>query len=274
MAEPATSFRDFEHQGWSSEGVALGYHDYLSPITIQAIGALLDAAGVRQGTRVVDVATGAGYVAAAAAERGAEVIGIDFSATQIALAKRRCPSIEFREGDAGALPFPDGTFDAVVSNFGMPHLPDPDAFISEAFRVLRSGGRFAFSVSAPPEEAVGLGIIYGAVQTHGRMDVPLPPGPSFFLFSDPGQCERSLQEAGFRSATVSKVPQVWRLASPDVLFEAIMKGTVRAAALLRAQTPEALAAIRDATRTAASSYERDGVIELIMPAVVAAAEKP
>jgi ubiquinone/menaquinone biosynthesis C-methylase UbiE len=274
MVEPVTSFRDFEHQGWSSEDVALGYHDYLSPITIQAIGALLDAAGVRQGTRLVDVATGAGYVAAAAAERGAEVIGIDFSATQVALARRRYPPLQFREGDAGALPFPDNAFDAVVSNFGMPHLPDPDAFISEAIRVLRSGGRFAFSVWAAPEEAVGLGIIYGAVQRHGRMDVPLPPGPSFFLFSDRGQCERSLHAAAFRSATVSTVPQVWRLASPDVLFEAIMKGTVRAAALLRAQTPEALAAIRDAARSAASSYERDGVIELMMPAVVAAAEKP
>jgi hypothetical protein len=64
------------------------------------------------------------------------------------------------------------------------------------------------------------------------------------------------------------------MASPDVLFEAIMKGTVRAAALLRAQTPEALAAIRDAARRAASSYERDGAIELMMPALVAAAKKP
>jgi SAM-dependent methyltransferase len=274
MVESVTSFRDFEHQGWSSEDVALGYHDYLSPITTQAIGALLDAAGVQQGTRVVDVATGSGYAAAAAADRGAEVIGLDFSATQVALARRRYPSLEFREGDAGALPFPDGAFDAVVSNFGMPHVPDPDAFLSEAFRVLRSGGRFAFSVWASPEESVGLGIIYGAVQSHGRMDVPLPPGPSFFLFSDPGQCEWSLEAAGFRSATASKVRQVWRMASPDVPFEAIMKGTVRAAALLRAQTPEALAAIRAAARRAASSYERDGVIELMTPAVVAAAEKP
>jgi SAM-dependent methyltransferase len=274
MADPTISFRDFEHQGWLSEDVALGYHDHLSPITTQAIGALLDAAGVGQGTRVVDVGTGAGYAAAAAADRGAEAIGIDFSATQVALARRRYPSLEFREGDAGALPFPDSSFEAVISNLGMPHVPDPDAFIREAFRVLRSGGRFAFSVWASPEEAVGLGIIYSAVQSHGRMDVPLPPGPSFFLFSDPGQCERSLHAAGFRSATVTKAPQVWRMASPDVLFEAIMKGTVRAAALLRAQTPEALAAIRNAARRAAASYERDGAIELMMPAVVAAAEKP
>ena len=64
------------------------------------------------------------------------------------------------------------------------------------------------------------------------------------------------------------------MASPDVPFEAIMKGTVRAAALLRAQTPEALAAIRVAARGAASSYERDGAIELMTPAVVAAAERP
>jgi hypothetical protein len=106
------------------------------------------------------------------------------------------------------------------------------------------------------------------------MDVSLPPGPNFFLFSDPAQCERSLQAAGFRSAAVTKVPQVWRVASPDAPFEAVMRGTVRAAALLRAQTPEALAAIRDAIRKAASAYTRDGAIELMMPAVIAAAERP
>lgn len=274
MAEPATSFRDFEHQGWSAENLAVGYHDHLSPVTTQAVPALLDAAGVGPGTRVVDVATGAGYAAAAAAARGAVAVGIDFSATQLALARRQHPAIDFREGEADALPLPDGSFDAVVSNFGVPHFPDPGAFLGEAFRVLRSGGRLAFSVWASPQESVGLGIIYGAVRVHGDMDVPLPPGPDFFLFSDPAQCERSLQGAGFRSVTVAKVPQVWRVNSPDEPLEAIMRGTVRAAALLRAQTPEALAAIRDAASKAVEACGRDGAIELMMPAVVAAAEKP
>jgi len=274
MTEPDTSFRDFEHQGWSAQDVVTEYHDHLSPLTTQAVGALLDATRVRRGTRVLDVATGPGYAAAVAVERGAEAVGVDFSETQLALARRHHPTIDFREGDAGALPFPDSGFDAVISNFGMPHFPDPDAFLREAFRVLRSSGRVAFSAWAPAQECIGFGMIYSAVQAYGRMDVSLPPGPNFFLFGDPAQCERSLEAAGFRSVTVTKVPQVWRVASPDEPFTVIMKGTVRAAALLRAQTPEALAAIRDAVRQAVGAYARKGAFELMMPAVVATAEKP
>jgi SAM-dependent methyltransferase len=274
MTEPDISFRDFEHQGWSAHDVVAEYHDHLSPLTTQAVEALLDAAGVRRGARVMDVATGAGYAAAAAVKRGAEVVGIDFSGTQLALARRHYPAIDFREGDAGALPFPDGGFEAVISNFGMPHFPDPDAFLREAFRVLRRRGRVAFSAWAPAQECTGFGMIYSAVQAHGRMDVSLPPGPNFFLFGNPAQCERSLQAAGFRAVTVTKVPQVWRVASPDALLDMIMKGTVRAAALLRAQTPAALADIREAVGQGVAAQARDGAFELMMPAVVAAAERP
>jgi hypothetical protein len=106
------------------------------------------------------------------------------------------------------------------------------------------------------------------------MDVPLPPGPNFFLFGDPAQCECSLQAAGFRSVSVIKVPQVWRVTSPDAPLDIILKGTVRVGALLRAQTPEALAAIRDAVRQGVAAYAQDGAFELPMPAIVAAAEKP
>jgi hypothetical protein len=62
MTEPKTSFRDFEHQGWSDQEVAANYHDFFSPLTTQAIGALLDATAVRPGMWAADVATGAGYL--------------------------------------------------------------------------------------------------------------------------------------------------------------------------------------------------------------------
>ncbi len=201
-------------------------------------------------------------------------MGVDFSSTQLTRARQLYPDIEFRHGDAGALPLPDDSFDAVISNFGMPHFPDPDAFLCEAFRVLRHTGRVAFSTWASPQECTGFGLIYSAVQAHGQMDVPLPPGPDFFLFGDPAQCERSLQAAGFGSVTIAKVPQIWRVVSPDAPLDIILKGTVRAAALLRAQTPEALAAIRDAVRQGVTTYAQNGAFALPMPAIVAAAEKP
>lgn len=274
VPEPEISFRDFEYQGWSAQEVAAEYHDHFSPLTTQALGPLLDAARVRPGAWVVDVAAGAGYAAAAAAAQGAEVVGIDFSSTQLALAKQLYPDIEFRQGDAGALPLPDDSFDAVISNFGMPHFPEPDAFLHEAFRVLRSTGRVAFSAWTSPQECIGFGMIYDAVQAHGRMDAPLPPGPNIFLFGDPTQCERSLQAAGFQSVTVTKIPLIWRVSSPDELFATILNGTVRGAALLRAQTPEALASIRSAVCQAVATHTRNGAFELPMPATVAAAEKP
>lgn len=93
MAKLGESFRDFELGGWEDESVWSDYDEHLSTVIIQSVGALLDAAGVRQGRRVLDVATGAGYAAAIAAERGAEAIGVDFSASQLKMARNRYPAV-------------------------------------------------------------------------------------------------------------------------------------------------------------------------------------
>jgi ubiquinone/menaquinone biosynthesis C-methylase UbiE len=117
MANPAQSFRDFEQTGWEDAGVVAKYHSHLSSLTNQAIGALLDAVVIRKGSRVLDVATGAGYVAGAAAQCGADVIGIDFSVPQVRMARERYPGLPFEQVDAEALPFESATFDAVYKDF-------------------------------------------------------------------------------------------------------------------------------------------------------------
>jgi ubiquinone/menaquinone biosynthesis C-methylase UbiE len=151
---------------------------------------LLDAAAIRQGSRVLDVATGAGYIAAVAAQRGADPVGIDISAEQVRMARVRYPTVRFEQADAEALPFDSHTFDAVVNGFGMCHFPNPDIALREAFRVLKRGGRVAFTVWDTPERAVAVGALYAAVRAHGSMDVGLPPVRTSFCSAIPSGAQK------------------------------------------------------------------------------------
>jgi ubiquinone/menaquinone biosynthesis C-methylase UbiE len=271
MIDP-DSFRQFEHSGW--QNIPQQYDEAFGELTAQSIDPLLDAAGVKKGTKVIDIATGPGYVAAAAARRGATVIGVDFSTAMIEAAKARYPDMEFRDGDAEQLPFGNNLFDAAVMNFGILHLGRPDQALAEACRVLRTGGCFSFTAWAKPEEAVGFGIVLRSLAKYGSVNVSLPEGPPFFRFSEPDECNRSLLVAGFASPRVVKVPQFWRLPSADSLFEFMKTGTVRTAGLLQAQRPDALEKIREAMRDELTSYQKRYAVELPMPAILASAVKP
>jgi len=265
------AFHAFEQQGW--ERASEYYGDAFGSLTAQIAEPLLDAAGVTAGERVLDVCTGPGIAAGAAAARGASVVGLDFSAAMIAEGQRRHPDIVFREGDAEALPFDAGSFDAVVMSFGLLHLARPDTAIAEAHRVLKTGGRYALTVWAAPEQAVGFGMTLKAIQDHGFAAVPLPEGPPFFRFSADGEFRATLERAGFTAVDVRTIPLVWRLPSPDAMFEALSKGGVRTAAVLRAQAPDALAAIRAAIRRGVEGYAKGGEYHVPMPAILASGKK-
>jgi SAM-dependent methyltransferase len=267
-----TAFQAFEYTGW--QRVPAVYDEAFSGLTTQSATALLDAAEVGTGSRTLDVATGAGHVAALAAERAAAITGLDFAPAMVAHARARFPDLTFVEGDAAALPFGDSSFDAVTMNFGLLHMDDPETAVREAWRVLRSRGRFAFTVWAPPDEAVGFGIAIRAVAAHGTFEVSLPSGPDFFHFSDPTVCEQMLAGAGFVAPSTARVPQTWYLDSAEELFERLFTATVRTAGLLQAQSAEDLDAIRTAMCAEAQRYRENGKIALPMPAVLTAAEKP
>lgn len=265
------AFRAFEHAGWQQ--AATRYAQDFEQLTTQTVEPLLAATLVTKGTRLLDVATGPGYVARVAADRGATVVGIDFSPAMLERACRNAPAVEFREADAAELPFGDASFDVVTMNYGLLHLSEPERAIAEAYRVLCPGGRFAFSVWAGPDAALGLGITLSAIQRHGNIAVPLPAGPPFFRFSDSNESNRVLAQAGFERPLVQRIPQMWSLRSPEALYEVMLHATVRTAGLLRAQTPEALAQIREAIIDGARQYSQGSGIAIPMPAMLASARK-
>jgi SAM-dependent methyltransferase len=265
------AFGEFEKRGW--EKAADPYHHHFGVLTRQSSEALLDAACAQAGSKVLDVATGPGYVAATAHQRGADAIGLDFSPTQVELARKNYPGIEFQQGDAENLPFKPGLFDAVVVGLCLLHLPNAERAVAEAFHVLRAGGRFAATVWAKPEHNPAFRIILGAIERHGTK-VDLPPGPSFFRFADAEEAGRVLLAAGFVEPQTQLVPQYWRLASPDDLFAAFSEGSVRAAAMLRAQPEQTYQMIRLAVREEVLAFAQDGVYVIPAPVALSSAKKP
>ena len=108
---------------------------------------------------------------------GAEPIGVDLSPAMIQLARAQNPRIEFREGDAHALSFPDESFDVVMINFGLLHMAEPEKVISECARVLCAGGRIGFTIWAGPRLSAGAKIVEDALSEYANQNVPLPRGP-------------------------------------------------------------------------------------------------
>ena len=134
---------------------------------------LIERLDVRSTERVLDVATGSGNAAIAAARRGCEVVGVDYVPALLERARRRSKaeglSIDYVEGDAEALTFLDGSFDVVTSVFGAMFAPDQDQTASELLRVTRSGGRIGI-VAHTPEGFIGQ--LFRTIAKH----VPPPAG--------------------------------------------------------------------------------------------------
>lgn len=271
-AQAGTSFKELERKGWSAK--AEDYDSFAGQITQGAVETLLDAAGARAGVDVLDVACGPGYVAAAAARRGARAVGIDFSANMVAEARRRFPGVAFLEGDAEHLAFEPESFDAVVCAFGLLHIADPERAIFEACRVLRPGGRHAFSVWAGLDRHDFFALVTEVMQAHANMDVGLPPAPPMFRFSDPAECRSVMETAGFQNVVVSELPLLWRVRSADAVLEFLKKSAVRLGMVLDRQSPAIRDRIYAEVLDRAERFRRNDVYEVSWPAVIAVAQKP
>jgi ubiquinone/menaquinone biosynthesis C-methylase UbiE len=276
MTEPtvdADAFNAFEAAGWQRQ--AGGYEDFFGPITTRVVEPLLDAAEVGHGTRVLDVASGPGYVAAKAADRGASVVGVDIAEAMISLARRVHPELEFRSGDAESLPFPDESFDVVVGNFVMLHLGRPEQAAAEFTRVLAPGGRVALTVWDVPERARFLGVLVDAVGAAGASaPEDIPTGPPIFRFSEDEEFARLLHSQGLEESEVRTISFNHLESSADTLWRGLLGGTVRTSALILRQPSETQRQIRAAFDRIVRQYAVGAGLELPVSVKLASARKP
>ena len=136
--------------GFQLEGnAAERYEQFVAPIMAPFVHALIEAAHISSGDRVLDVACGTGFVARAATELTDQVSGADVNAGMLAVARSHAPAITFVEAPADALPFEDNTFNAVVCQQGLQFFPDPDAALAEFARVTKPGGHIAATTWGP-----------------------------------------------------------------------------------------------------------------------------
>lgn len=136
---------------WQLDDAAAEYFEahFVAAIFSAWAPILVDAGGVAQGQRVLDVACGTGIVARVAADRVTgvgEVTGLDLNASMIKVARRLRPDLAWYEGDATDMPFPDASFDVVLCQAGLMFFPDPVVALREMRRVLRPGGKLAVQV--------------------------------------------------------------------------------------------------------------------------------
>lgn len=214
---PADVVTRYEKDTWSR--CAESYADTFHVLTSQALPHLVKAAALGAGDRVLDLGSGPGDASAVLARVGASVTGVDFSGPMVEVARRRHPTLTFHEADVEKLPFDGESFSASVANCVVHHLARPGVVFKEVARVLRPGGRFAFTVWGAPEEQTGFGVFFAAVQAHHTIE-GLPQGPLFGV-TDRSIYETMLAEAGLRQFQLSRHDVSWRTKTLDPVLRSL-----------------------------------------------------
>jgi ubiquinone/menaquinone biosynthesis C-methylase UbiE len=231
--------------------------------TLQIVGEeLCEALDLRSGQKVLDVAAGNGNASLAAARRWCDVVATDYVPALLERARERAAAerlaIEFREADAEALPFPNGSFDVVVSTFGVMFTPDQDRAAAELIRVCRHGGKIGLANWTPE------GFIGQVFKTIGK-HLPPPAGVKSPALWGTRARIAELFEPHAVSIKSSQRNFVFRYRSPEHWLE-VFKGYY--GPLLKtfaALAPAGQAALRRDLMALIGQFNRSGDASLVLP---------
>jgi SAM-dependent methyltransferase len=253
---------------WASVSASWGEHaGYVDARSSVVAAAMLDAAELRSGLHVLELACGPGGVGLAAAEivgpDGAVVLS-DLTSEMTAIAARRAEergltNVTTREVDVERIAYPDESFDAVLCRDGMMLVPDPTAAAREAHRVLRPGGRAVFAVWGPRARNPWLGVLFDAVTARLGMSVPPAGIPGPFSLDAPGALEAVMDSAGFTDFAVAEIPTPMHATSFDEWWSIVPSLAGPLAQLLASIPTDAAGQIRiDAELALAAFATPDG----------------
>jgi 2-polyprenyl-3-methyl-5-hydroxy-6-metoxy-1,4-benzoquinol methylase len=269
----AEQLRAFERQG--HDALAMSYHSFFAAVTALATNPLFDDVRLRPGTRLLDVASGPGALAAEAAKRGARPVGVDLSPRMIELAQRLHSTVEYREADVEHLPFPDHTFDAVVCAFGLGHFPRPELAVTECVRTLSPGGRIAFSWWDGPSRQRIQGIFRDAIAEIGvSAALDVPQGHNVFRFANSAEFLRLLDGAGLTEVKVTEHTTTYFVPDTETLWQGGLGSLVLTGAVIRKQDQATQDLIRTAFEHCASIYRSADGLNLPIAFKVGSGQRP
>jgi ubiquinone/menaquinone biosynthesis C-methylase UbiE len=216
---------------------------------------LVEALDPQPGETILELAAGVGDTGLAAAARlgdSGKLISTDFSEQMVEAARRRAeergvPNVEFRWMDAERMDLDDDSIDGVVCRWGYMLMADPLAALRETRRVLRTGGRVAFSVWGDPSANLWASVPAAALTEHTGQAPPDPHAPGIFAMASEERTRELLDEAGLTPRRVEQVEMEWSFETPDDHWRYVMDLAGALAMRVRSLPEEEQAAVRRLT---------------------------